>query len=60
MQLTTAGTANTAEKQELTRDCPITCWVIAKKTLKLKLFAVPAVPQGHFLRGMFAVVELRF
>ncbi len=50
-QLTTADTANTAEKQEFMRHFPITHWVTMKKGLKLKIFAVSAV---------FAVVELRF
>ena len=48
-QLTTAGTANTAQKQELMMDYPITRWVSAKNGLRLGLFAVPAV---------FAVVKL--
>jgi hypothetical protein len=50
-QLTTADTANTAEKQDLCGISPITHWVTMKKGLKLKIFAVSAV---------FAVVELRF
>jgi len=49
-QLTTAGTANTAEKQVLMWVCPINHWVGLRNSMKFKLFAVPAV---------FAVVELR-
>jgi hypothetical protein len=38
------------------QDCPITHRVTTKKGLKVKLFAVLL----DWLRGMFAVVELRF
>jgi len=48
MQLTTAGTANTAEKQELAMVDLVTRRVSPKKGLRLKLFAVPAVVKLRF------------
>ena len=55
-----SGHGEHGEKQGLLHFFQNTRRVTAKKCQKLRLFAVHAVPQGYYLRGMFAVVELRF